>query len=227
VLGAEFGLNRKRVFRLAIGWLIWVLTGPPFQRENGLMRAIALSLLLPIPILAHASESRVDGWKAAKLGMTEQEVRDAFKGEIKEFDKPEKWKTGTAPIYVTVELFSEDRREKIRMENKPWNASFVFDPESKMLAEIILKPDRSAKVSDFEFTELERQLTDKYGQPDTKTDNRQNSPATGKVDSRDRTRSWNRAPTRIELRYSELYWAGVRNLTVAYSKIPKGGNNNL
>ena len=154
-----------------------------------------------------SDEPKVEGWKAAKFGMTEAEVRDAFKDEIREFQKPEKWKNGSAPIYVEFQL-----------AEKPWDARFIFDVKAKTLVEVLLRPSKTVGFPGLLFPDLERQLTEKYGQPESKNDER-----TGVG----RLRSWKRAQTRIELRYSEIEGLGVRNLTISYSRIPAGGSDNL
>src|SRR2546426_89303 len=92
------------------------------------MKLVPVILFVVTALMA----DEVNGWKSARFGMTEAEVKDAFKGEVKEFAKPEKWKSGFTPIFLPLQI-----------AEKPWTARFIFDQKTKTLTEVVLRPDKS------------------------------------------------------------------------------------
>jgi hypothetical protein len=157
-----------------------------------------------------AEELNTNAWRLARWGMTDSEILAAFKGEATLRPTVEKYKTGISRVWI----------EGLKIEGKPFNASFVLDPKTDKLKQIILELDKSEKSTDLFFPKFEQALTEKYGTPDFRHDDR-------KTDSLSRTRSWNRGKTRIELKLFELHSINLKHLAISYEEALLADKENL
>lgn len=155
----------------------------------------------------------VDGWRAAKWGMSVGAILTAFNGEAQKTQEEEKWRDGVGLAEIP----------KLEIENRQFEAKFIFDKNTRLLKQVVLRPTQAVEFPDHLFVPLEQKLTEKYGKPDFSSD--ENSPSSV-VSSRTKKRSWKKGQTRIELKLFEIS-DGDKFLTVTYDKIPARGDNNL
>lgn len=116
-----------------------------------MMLGIFAMILLPFQISAQPKD--VKGWSKARWGMTEKEIENAFKAEIKRRSDPIIDKQDG--IYVNLEIHD------LTFENAKFSARFVMDDKTDQLTEVVLSP----KGTHFGmlFGILERKLVAKYG----------------------------------------------------------------
>ena len=144
--------------------------------------------------------------------MTEDQVLDAFKDEAKKLPKDEDWKTGVASIGI----------EKLEIVEEPFEARFIFEPQSRRLRKVNLSAQKSAKSPEIIFPLIEQQLTEKYGRPEFSRDD-------SKPESKTiiRTRTWNRDSTRITLKFGDFKLTGFKLLDILYEEASASREKNL
>jgi len=100
---------------------------------------------------------KIDGWNKAKWGMTEEEIIEAFQGQVQ---KREMQKMGTNRC-------STLKIDNITLVDKQFKVIFIMDCNTKKLKVVIIEP--SSKWRPYEnfiaFDRLEEELIKKYGEP--------------------------------------------------------------
>ncbi len=156
-----------------------------------LMLTAAAAVLLPAAALTQAPASEVqdlDGWRAAKWGMTEAEALAAFPGEAERLAKPERLGEGTATVGIPA----------YKIQSKEFAVVFGFDEKGGLHLVRITLTDNIAPgvLHSGSFDLLETLLTEKYGKPTSSKDEQ----VTPSMSSR--TRMWRLPRTVINLKYT-------------------------
>src|SRR5438094_835158 len=108
---------------------------------------------------AQTTQYDLSGWSKARWGMTESEIREAFKDEPVALAKPEEY----GPEVATICL------EKVVIDGDEFKAWFMLDPKSKRLKRVLIKPkstdpgERDIVNPERILLNLEKLLTEKYG----------------------------------------------------------------
>lgn len=159
------------------------------------------------------------GWQETRWDMTVNEVLKAVTptpikleersylsrggDDGKPFDR-----YGYADYYTTVQVLGEDYRVR-----------FYLDAKTDRLMQVTLEPARYGfkdYIPEGAFTALSDALTQKYGEPTGKEDNRKKGAYSGK-EQVSRTRQWVFPTTSIRLYYMGLEDVRMYSLTVTYS----------
>lgn len=90
--------------------------------------SLALALVLFPAVLTAHGPNDVEGWRAARWGMTEAEVLEAFKGEARTLDKEARFDRGIATIEIPA----------FTVEANAYHVQFLFDTGGRRLKEIHL-----------------------------------------------------------------------------------------
>ncbi len=107
-----------------------------------------------------AQPKDIDGWNKAQWGMSQDEVLRLFEGkEIRIYTS----EIENAHTSIEIKMFD--------IKNDKYIAHFLFDDATKKLIQVNLVPERK-NPSETQFAELEQALTEKYGAPSYKRDNR-------------------------------------------------------
>jgi hypothetical protein len=127
----------------------------------------------------------MDGWKAAKWGMTENEILKKVKG-AKQAEIPNKWDNfgSSGPAYSPVVL------EGVTIDNIVFKASFILDNKTKKLIAVQLQAPKNA-VDFLTASNLEKLLIEKYGAPSYRKEE--------KEDGQTLTVNWDLSKTVVEL----------------------------
>jgi hypothetical protein len=147
----------------------------------------------------------VQGWRAARWGMTEDQVLAAFPNEAKRVAKLESFTRGSVR---TLEI------ETVQVANRPFSAN-LFEAKTKQLKHINLTAHKTEKSLSVMFPAMERALTEQYGKPDVTNSTGFQVPGMKRID-----RWWNKGATLIVLQYDEDPRTKSEFLLVSYSHLP-------
>ena len=129
------------------------------------LRLPLLLLLLLIVALVLAQEAQdLDGWRAAKWGMTESDVLAAFAGEAVRLEKPEHFKDTIGSLAIP----------KYEIQSTEYRVLFGFNAKGALSIVQIAPMDNTTLGVSHEvlFGSLENLLTEKYGKPTSAKDER-------------------------------------------------------
>jgi len=103
--------------------------------------------------ISFAQPPDVIGWNKSKWGMTEQEIIEAFNGQVQKVEL-----TNTK---YNLEI------DNFNLVDKQFRVIFVIDENSNLLKSVIIKPNSNLDWSQkyTAFTRLEEDLNKKYGEP--------------------------------------------------------------
>lgn len=122
--------------------------------RNALIACLA-TLALGSPGLAAVSSGAAGDWRAARWGMTEDEVLKAFPGEAIRSEKPEKLADGNV-VALAIEKHTIGATE--------FRVRFVFDPAGR-LALVSLRTDPRKYADPSVFVETRKVLSASLGAP--------------------------------------------------------------
>ncbi len=117
--------------------------------------AAAAAAIAAGPVPTHASPGDEGDWRAARWGMTEDEVLAAFPGEAKRLESPLKLKDGNT---VAVGI------EKHAIGDTEFTVRFVFEPPGK-LALVSLRTPLKAYAKPEAFLATKKVLVERLGPP--------------------------------------------------------------
>jgi hypothetical protein len=146
-------------------------------------RVLCVWPLLVVGTIFAQEAQELDGWRAAKWGMTEADVLAAFAGEATRLEKPEEFRSGDIG---KVEI------PKYEVQSTKYRVRFGFDDKGALSLVVIGPPDNGTVGVSHEsaFRSLESLLTEKYGKP-----------TSAKDEVPTRTRMWRFPRTVISLTY--------------------------
>ena len=174
--------------------------------------AIVLLLLLAVfapPVLADTAD--VFGWSNARWGMSETEVAAAFAGDIVRLEKAEDYRDDYSPLGI----------DRLQIDGESYNVRFLFAKKTQRLVEVQIQGlDAEWHLFEERFNALEKLLTEKYGTPFQRNDETKPSSSGGTWVNK--TRSWKRPSTRIELNYIATGVSKTRVLNVRYRTVKAG-----
>jgi hypothetical protein len=161
----------------------------------------------------NSATNDVAGWRTTKWGMTPPQVLAALKGEAKALPKLEE----LGELVGLVEI------SDFKLDDESFWVKMYFTKQGFGLKKIVLNLATKPKLPGQFFAKWERNLTEKYGQPDASSDDSQSSLGPQAIVKK---RSWKRGSTRIEFSmYSvpgALFGAGI-----SYEQIDAEVNNKL
>lgn len=168
--------------------------------------AVLLSLLFismsNLPTMAQNAD--VKGWGNTAWGMSEGEIMK---------------------LYPDAKRFKDNilNMSDVTIGSHKYDVSFIFDPQSKKLKDVFVGVRRGRPVLESQFSELEKELTIKYGQPAYRNE-RPTSVAKEAVST------WSFSSTIIELKYvllrsPDLKTGDYQSLIIRYR--PNISKNNL
>jgi hypothetical protein len=134
-----------------------------------------------------AEPSELEGWDKSKWGMTEDEILEAFKGEVKKLPKPEDFKFAYANLWIP----------KFKIDSQEFNVYFQMGKETKKLEQVRIEAKGTYLVG--VFGHLEQLLTQKYGPPVYK--DTEKTPMLRMVTTK---RQWNLPKTVIRLYHDHI-----------------------
>jgi hypothetical protein len=178
----------------------------------GKILAIAVLALAAAPAVALAqagtetAPSDVKGWQAATWGMTEQQILDAFPGQVVRMEKPGPPNAARNDTRVTLHI------PKYEINGVDYGVNFGFDKDGR-LSLVALAADLK-QGSELVFSGLSKLLTERYG-----------APTTDNHTLRKRDTIWRLKSTTIELGYLRI--AGVAELVTLMYAPPSPEANKL
>lgn len=168
-------------------------------------RSIAVMfLLLPVFVLAaEAQTNDVPGWQDARWGMNEAEIVGKFGEQLTKLPQSEKF----AAAYVDYII------SPYKISSGIYTVRFQMNNVTKKLDQVLIRLDQMDSLipNEMYFNQLDSLLTEKYGSPKWKNDQRK-SGGDLKLE-----RKWVFTTTTIELTYSWMnIGKGFNLLTIRY-----------
>jgi hypothetical protein len=116
------------------------------------MRKLILFSLFILVTVAYAEDP--GGWNKAKWGMTEDELRKVFEGQLTKLPETIQNKNGTHCNYTM---------NDVKIGDFKFKATFCMNNDTKGLAQVQLDPVESVDSNLFLFESLTQMLIKKYG----------------------------------------------------------------
>jgi hypothetical protein len=175
------------------------------MRSKLTVALLLLLVLIVAPVLAQEPQD-LDGWRAAKWGMSETDVLGAFGGEAVRLNQPERFH---GPTVATIAI------PKYEIQSTECRVLFGFNAAGALSLVQIAPLDNVTPGVWHEglFTSLDNLLTEKYGEPTSTKDERVV-----------RSRVWRLPRTVISLNYLFAVFGilkGIDLLTLTYQATPK------
>jgi hypothetical protein len=180
-----------------------------FKRIYGVL----LVAFLAGAAFAGPENQNVEGWRTTKWGMSPPQVLAALKGEAKALPKQE----SLGELVGLVEI------PALQLEDETFEVKMYFAKPGFGLKKIVLNLAKKPKLPGQFFAKWERNLIEKYGQPDASSDDSQ--PALG-PQAVVKKRSWKRGSTRIEFSMYSVP-GGLFGTGISYEQIDAEVNKKL
>ena len=175
-----------------------------------LIRLSSVGLLFVVILLfdhALAQPKDVLGWREARWGMTEEQLLETFKGEIRRLPKQVSYSEGD---YATLGI------NNIKIARGAYNARFIMDAHTKTLKTVQIVPATDCEKSITSFKSLEMLLMKKYGSPSYKGDLSTKDFSKRVKGHKDLVTKWYFPTSSIDLNYLEDRSTSFKFLTLNY-----------
>lgn len=127
----------------------------PLRKAGGAWRAVSLlGAVLALVLASAAAPPDLDGWRAARWGMSEADLREAFGQALKPL--PGRWEYGDA--YAEHALFD------VALGGQTFTAYFQMNGESGRLQQVLLQGERT-QATPLTYRKLLTALERRYGAP--------------------------------------------------------------
>jgi hypothetical protein len=150
-------------------------------------------------------------WNEARWGMSENEVSEAFKGQVSPLppDKAARSEDGhSAHSVLQIREYDIDGRK--------FSVQFLFNSGHKLETVHLSLLSDNPYITDAAFKDLEARLTEKYGPAAFKSDDDSLGQSFLFRGALYATRGWRLAATTIELAYSRTSTNGERHVAIRY-----------
>jgi hypothetical protein len=155
--------------------------------------AVCILVFCCLGATAQTPPKDVNGWRDAKWGMTEEQLKEAFKSEVTLVPEPS----------VNGDLHSFFAIPVYEIAGTKFKVVFSLDNDTKTLKAVTMRPTNASDAfyPQALFKRLEALLTEKYGSPTRRTrpEDKQDTPSMTSVDA-----VWEFASTKISLGYLEF-----------------------
>lgn len=189
------------------------------MRKTALLLVALLTAAL-VCGLAHANPKDVNGWRQAKWGMTEKEIMDAFKGEVKQLPGKKTYgRKGKIDYYSTLCI------EDLSIGTEKYKAVFMMGNESNRLERILITPvvDK-AKKNRLYYLAIKQLLIEKYGIPTTQEEKPESGRRPGLATY---SSDWIFPSTMIKLSYFMMEKIDVFDMHLSYAMRSEKKTKNL